>query len=153
MKFIKLFESFSEAYLELEEMCQGTIAYITDDIEDFKFRIDKASVPNNKYIKSSYTLDSEIYQVSFFRSNTNHNKFKWIDVKDRIIHFIEMISKKYDITNDLSIAIMTNKSEPIKISDKEEPGIDHIINVYDIINDNIRNNSELMYIQITIKVK
>lgn len=153
MKYLKLFESFDEIYNDLEELCIGTVAYITDDIPDFKFRIEKASVPDNKYIKSTYPLDSEIYLVSFFRSEPNHNKFDWLQVKDKIIHFFKLIDSYYDLTNNLSITFMTNKIEPIKIKNKEEPGIDHIISIDDILNDNIRNNAEIMNIQTIIKVK
>lgn len=148
MKYLKLFESFDETYNDLEEMCIGTVAYITDDIPDFKFRIEE------EYIKSS-----KLYLVSFFRSEPNHNKFNWSQVKDKIIHFFTLINS-YDLVNNLSIIFMTNKANPIK--DTEEPGklnfpcglIDHrYISIDDIINDNIRNNAEIMNIQAIVKLK
>jgi hypothetical protein len=83
MKFIKLFESFDEIYLELEEMCLGTIAYITDDIQDFTFKI------INKHIKGS-----EVYEILFYRRG--YGIFEWSQVSDRIIHFLTLLENDYD---------------------------------------------------------
>ena len=153
MKYLKTFESndyFDTTFIDIKNMCETGIVYIIDEIPDFKFRIDKASIPDNKYIKSSYPLGSEVYQLSFFRSEPNHNKFSWVSVKERIIPLFNILNRRYDLKEGC-IVIMTNKPTPIKINNEEGPGIDHILNIEDILEDNIRDNSEIMHIQITIK--
>lgn len=149
MKYLKTFESndyFDTTFIDIKNLCDSKVAYIIDDISDFRFMIEKLSVPklygsNNK---------AEIYQVSFFRSNPNHNKFSWMSVKENLIPLFDILNRRYDL-KESSIIIMTNKPTPLKINNKEEPGIDHILNVEDILEDNIRDNSEIMHIQITIK--
>jgi hypothetical protein len=153
MKYLKKFESnISNTLEDIKNLCETQIAYIIDNMPDFKFLVHKLSVANNTYIKSIYKQDSEIYQLSFFRSQPNHNKFCWVDVKENIIPLFDILNRRYDL-KESSIIVMTNKSEPIKTSNKEEPGIDHILNIEDILKDNIRDDSEIMHIQITIQTK
>ena len=153
MKYLKKFESNTSNTLEdIKNLCETQIVYIIDNIPDFKFLVNKLSVANNTYIKSIYKNDSEIYQLSFFRSQPNHNKFCWIDVKENIIPIFDILNRRYDL-KESSIIVMTNKSEPIKINNKEEPGIDHILDIEDILKDNIRDDSEIIHIQITIQTK
>ena len=147
MKYLRKFESndyFDTTFIDIKNLCDAKVAYIIDDISDFRFIIEKLRV------SKIYGSNAEIYQLSFFRSKPNHNKFSWMSVKENLIPLFDILNRRYDL-KESSIIIMTNKPTPIKINNKEEPGIDHILNIEDILSDNIRDNSEIMHIQITIK--
>jgi Fe-S oxidoreductase len=136
MKFIKLFESFDEIYLELEEMCLGTIAYITDDIEDFKFQI-----------KKIYDIKkgSEVYEILFYRNpftgSIGYKFFEWGQVSDRIIHLLTLLENDYDevpsylLKQNISITGYT------------------LDDYTDMILDNIKEDAKVKLIRIIIKPK
>jgi hypothetical protein len=134
MKFIKLFESFDEIYLELEEMCLGTIAYITDDIEDFTFKIIN--------IKGS-----EIYEILFYR--IGYGIFEWRQVSDRIIHFLTLLENDYDEAPSYRLG----KSR-VEINNLIEYISEYTLDDYtDMILDNIKENAKVKLIRIIIKPK
>jgi len=141
MKWIKKYNELNSwevdrLKIELDDFCKSSIVYIVDEINDFKYRIDK---------------NSTTYDISFFRSNPNHNRFSWDKVKDEFIPIIEMLSIKYDIDN---IIFMTNRDQPIKRNNPEQIGIDHILTINDIIEDNIIDGvDDIMIIKIRIKIK
>ena len=151
MRYLKRFESndyFDTAFIDIKNLCDAKVAYIIDDISDFRFIIEKLRV-SKLYVSNN---NAQIYQIAFFRSEPNHNKFSWMSVKENLIPLFDILNRRYDL-KESSIIIMTNKSTPIKINNKEEPGIDHILNIEDILKDNIRDDSEIMHIQITIQTK
>lgn len=130
MKFIKLFESFDEVYLELEEMCLGTIAYITDDIQDFTFKI------INNTIKGS-----EVYEILFYRRG--YGIFEWDQVSDRIIHFLTLLENDYDEVPIPSYRLGKSVYIP-----------EYTLDDYtDMILDNIKEDAEVKIIRIIIKPK
>ena len=153
MKYLKKFESndyFDTAFIDIKNLCDAKVSYIIDDMPDFRFSIEKLRV--SKLYGSNN--NAEIYQLAFFRYS-NSGEFSWMSVKENLIPLFDILNRKYDL-KESSIIIMTNKSTIIKKNNK--PGkyagfglIDHVLNIEDILEDNIRDNSEIIHIQITIK--
>lgn len=112
MKYLKLFESFDETYNDLEEMCIGTVAYITDDIYDFTYKVTE--------------LSKKLYEITFFRRG--YSKFEWCQVKDRIIHLLELLENNYITEYTLD-------------------------NYTDMLLDNIKDDAEIKLIRIIVKLK
>lgn len=126
MKYLKLFESFGEAYNDLEEMCIGTIAYITDDIYDFTYKITE--------------LSKKSYEITFFRRG--YSKFEWSQVKDRIIHLLELLENNYDG--------QTRRSRYPNLLYIPEYTLDDYT---DMLLDNIKDDAEIKLIRIIVKLK
>jgi hypothetical protein len=148
MKFLKSFNEDNKSILY--DICKNHIAYIVDNIIDFKFSIHQAKVPDNLYIKSKYMLDDEIYQVCFFRSNPNHNRFSWNDVKTDFIPIVEILNRNYSVVD---IIIFTNSGRSIKKINPEPIGIDHHLDIDDIIDDNIINDvNDILTITLIVKI-
>jgi hypothetical protein len=136
MKYLKRYnESVSND--EILDICGDYLVDTMDNIRDFKFRISRSNVADR------------IEYIAFFRRDPNHNKFSWNDVKDDFIRLVNTLDTKFNV---LRIRIMTNKSIPIKKENPEEPTIDHILSVDDILNDNIINGvDDIMIIDIKLK--
>ncbi len=141
MKYLKLYnESVSNESVSNEEIldiCGDYLVDTMDIIRDFKYRISKSNVADN------------IEYIAFFRSEPNHNRFSWDVVKDDFIRLVNTLNTKFNV---LKITIMTNKGTPIKRENPEEPTIDHILTVDDILNDNIIDGvDDIMIIEIKLK--
>jgi hypothetical protein len=133
MKYLKRYnESVSDEVLEI---CIDHLAFVMDSIKDFKVRVD---------------IDKDGYRsISFYRSEPNHNRFSWDVIKDDFITLVNILNIKYEVVN---ILVMTNKSTPIKIINKEEPTIDHILSIDDVLEDNIEENvNDIMIIIIKLR--
>ncbi len=125
MKYLKLFESFDEAYNDLEEMCIGTVAYITDDIYDFTYKVTE--------------LSKKSYEITFFRRG--YSKFEWGQVKDRIIHLLELLENNYD-----------------EVPESRYPNLlyipEYTLDDYtDMLLDEIKDDAEIKLIRIIVKLK
>lgn len=125
MKYLKLFESFDETYNDLEEMCIGTVAYITDDIYDFTYKVTE--------------LSKKSYEITFFRRG--YSKFEWCQVKDRIIHLLELLENNYDEVPE---------SRYPKLLYIPEYTLDDYT---DMLLDNIKDDAEIKLIRIIVKLK
>ena len=82
LKFYKLFENFyiEDFINELKEVSEMYLAYLLDD--------DNIKV-------SVYTYEDSCVAIEVHTDN--HQNIKWIDVKDHLIPFIEILNKKYKL--------------------------------------------------------
>lgn len=138
MKYLKRYnESIEISDDKLLGICEDYLVYLMDDIKDLKIRINNN--PIHDYLRV----------VSFFRSNPNHNTFSWDVVKDDFIPLVSILNEKFNI---VEVEIMTNKSTPIKVINKENKTIDHSLSVDDILKDNIIEGvDDIMVFNIKIK--
>lgn len=136
MKYLKRYNE-SVKNEEILDVCEEYLAYVLDNIKDSKLRIDNSPIYD------------DVCSVSFFRSEPNHNRFSWDDIKDDFITLVDILNNKFGV---IDVTIMTNKSIPIKINNPEEPSIDHFLTVDDILEDNIiRGVDDIMIIIIKLK--
>ncbi len=89
MKYLKRFESISGGdYLDgLKEFCNTYLSYLVD---------------NGFSLKFTHSNDDETaINIVIYKHSTPERSldaiFKWVDIKDDLIPFIEVLSKNYDI--------------------------------------------------------
>jgi hypothetical protein len=82
MKYLKLFENFyiEDFINELKEVSEMYLAYLLD---------------NDNIKVSVYTYEDSCVAIEVHTDN--HQNIRWIDVKDHLIPFIEIINKKYKL--------------------------------------------------------
>ena len=88
MKYLKLFESFyiEDFINELKEVSEMYLAYLLDD--------DNIKV-------SVYTYNDIVdWDVAIEVHTDRIQNIKWIDVRDHLIPFIEIINKKYKLVRE-----------------------------------------------------
>lgn len=139
MRYLKRFnENIVNTIGEIKSICDEHLAYLCDDITDFKCSVIE---------KYDYIL------IIFHRSSPNYNKFfSWDKIKDAIIPLIQQLNSYYDVDNN--IWFRTNNNTLIKKNDKEVSGFEHLVCLKDIINDNIISNvDDIITINISINKK
>lgn len=90
MKYLRLFEGFDKE--SLTDLCDSCLAYLMDD--GYEYEIQEFDWLDYKVIKFYNTLIENKTQYWPYRYE---NFFKWSDVKDQIIPFLEMILRQYRI--------------------------------------------------------
>lgn len=85
MKYLKFYKLFENLYIEdfineLKEVSEMYLAYLLDD--------DNIKLSVYTYEDSCVAIEIHTY---------NHQNIKWIDVKDHLIPFIEILNKKYKL--------------------------------------------------------
>lgn len=92
MKYLRKYESdvFSSGIKhQLQDFCEGNLAYLLD--ENFEVRVEKYTEYYQIEIQKLRSLEAEEYEILF----------KWNDVKDYIIPFIQRLSNSYELlTNE-----------------------------------------------------
>ncbi len=66
----------------LKQFCDENLVSLIDEGYDFYFD------------------ETELNGVKIFLSNDNRQKFKWSDVKDEFLQFLEMLISKYNVYDD-----------------------------------------------------
>lgn len=90
LKFYKLFENFyiEDFINELKEISEMYLAYLLDD-------------DNIKVSVYTYNdIDAFDWDVAIEVHTDRMQNIKWIDVKDHLIPFIEIINKKYKLVRE-----------------------------------------------------
>lgn len=91
MKYLKLFnESIDKE--NLKDLCDMCLAYLMDD--DYEYKIQEWNWLDYKVI---YFDNKSIENKSKYWPYRNENIFKWVDIKDHFIPFLEMLSRQYRI--------------------------------------------------------
>lgn len=85
MKYLKFYKLFENLYIEdfineLKEVSEMYLAYLLDD-DNIKLSV--------------YTYEDSCVAIEVHTDN--HQNIKWIDVKDHLIPFIEILNKKYKL--------------------------------------------------------
>lgn len=104
MKYIKKFNESKVDFEEFKETCYSHLSYLSD----FGFKVNLVQLGNESAICIRHVESTSIC--------------KWIDIKNDIIPFITVLSKKYKLT---TIRFNFTKIDPLRYS------------VEDIINDSI----------------
>lgn len=115
MKYIKLFEGLFEN--RLKDFCNNHLAYLTDD--DFKIYINP--IGN----RTEITLFIKDFRYG-------GNPFKWNDVKDDIIPFLEILRMNYN-TNE-EVIFYTKKDNRLEFSKQ---------NIQSVIDDILVDNNNI----------
>lgn len=86
MKYLKIFNEFNDPYDEyiddLQQFCEMYLAYLLD--KGFKVIID----------------DNKVHYKPIRINISSQNNFYWSEVKDYIIPFLQILSKKYELDSD-----------------------------------------------------
>jgi hypothetical protein len=148
MRYLRKFnEGLSEDFfLDLREFCLEYLAFLLDE--------------------DNFFLDFNKLGIGFETRGTTHievmikgkRPFYWKDVNDYLIPFIIAIDKKYCLTETSSyygsgkVYMKTTSSTTVKVTsfDIQHLNTQHLLSIDDIKKDNIKPDTELEYITLTI---
>jgi len=159
MKHLRRFnEKLSDDFIsELKEFCETHLAYLLDEDFSIRYRILNNSGRNDIHIPS---IEIVIRSTKDKGPIRNLMPFSWEEVSNHIIPFIHFLNMKYCITQKTSyygtgiVCIETPARDKIKktLSSRYEEKFNNIHNLSlsDIQNDNIKPDTEIKYIEITI---
>jgi len=127
MKYIKIFENYNEIK-EIELFINNNLAYVLDDYEvDVKDKVEE------------YGHDGRI-KKHYIKISIKKSKFKWDQIKDDFIPFLELLNNSYKIKH-----IVFNKKSFIGIGWTYSYS-----NVEDILNDDVSIENNLREIIVVI---
>ena len=157
MKHLRRFnEKLSDNFIsELKEFCETHLAYLLDEDFSIGYRVLNNSGRNDIHIPSIEIVIRSTRVNPVFK---NIYPFYWEDVSNHIIPFIHFLNMKYCITQKTSyygtgiVCIETPTPDKIKKTtiDVEKPNNLHNLSLSDIKSDNIKPDTEIKYIEITI---
>ena len=157
MKHLRRFnEKLSDDFIsELKEFCETHLAYLLDEDFSIGYRVLNNSGRNDIHIPSIEIVIRSTRVNPVFK---NIYPFYWEDVSNHIIPFIHFLNMKYCITQKTSyygtgiVCIETPTPDKIKKTtfDVEKPNNLHNLSLSDIKSDNIKPDTEIKYIEITI---
>lgn len=148
MRYLRKFnEGLNEDFfLDLREFCFEYLAFLLDE--------------------DNFFLDFNKLGIGFNTTGTTHievmikgkRPFYWKDVNDYLIPFIIAIDKKYYLTETSSyygsgkVYMKTTSSTRVKVAsfDIQNLNTQHLLSIDDIKKDNIKPDTELEYITLTI---
>lgn len=102
---------------ELEEFCNNHLADFVDNGNEFS--LDK----DMKY------TNIEIYKNNDIK---DYDTFKWKDLKDDIIPFLQMLSNEFNVSSGIDFYL-----KEVEFEGSRKVAFNHIIDKNDVINDNI----------------
>ena len=145
MRYLKTFETLTKYtgdVYEIETFINNNLAYILD--KGFTYKV------NFKYYGGRMNYIVEIHKIE----QNSKLRFKWEDIKDDIIPFLELLNDKYTLDSyspeDKSLVIDSGDTF-IFTSDKKWIGNEkRWYNIEELINDSIDDNSEFKFISFTI---
>ena len=149
-------EKLSDDFIsELKEFCETHLAYLLDEDFSIGYRVLNNSGRNDIHIPSIEIVIRSTRVNPVFK---NIYPFYWEDVSNHIIPFIHFLNMKYCITQKTSyygtgiVCIETPTPDKIKKTtfDVEKPNNLHNLSLSDIKSDNIKPDTEIKYIEITI---
>jgi hypothetical protein len=157
MRHLRRFnEKLSDDFIsELKEFCETHLAYLLDGDFSIGYRVLNNSGRSDLYIPS---IEIVIRSTKDKGPIRNLMPFSWEEVSNHIIPFIHFLNIKYCITQKTSyygtgiVCIETPTTDKIKKTtfDVERPNTLHNLSLSDIQNDNIKPDTEIKYIEITI---
>ena len=144
MKYLKLFnESIDKE--NLADLCDMCLAYLMDD--DYEYKIQEWNWLDYKVI---YFDNKSIENKSKYWPYRNENIFRWVDIKDHFIPFLEMISKDYRI-KEVNMDVLRDYEKGTNIEHKtfmERTG-----SVNTLIKDRLDDDTEIKNISVVIDEK
>jgi hypothetical protein len=152
---IRFNEKLSDDFIsELKDFCETHLAYLLDENFSIGYRVLNNSGRSYMYIPS---IEIVIRSTSK-NPMKNSLPFRWDEVSNHIIPFIHFLNMKYCLTQKTSyygtgiVCIETPTTDKIKKTtfDVERPNTLHNLSLSDIQNDNIKPDTEIKYIEITL---
>lgn len=149
-------EKLSDDFIsELKEFCETHLAYLLDEDFSIGYRVLNNSGRNDIHVPY---IEIVIRSTKINPNSYNKLPFRWDEVSNHIIPFIHFLNIKYCITQKTSyygtgiVCIETPARDKIKKTtfDVEKPNNLHNLSLSDIQNDNIQQDTEIKYIEITI---
>jgi hypothetical protein len=141
MRYLKLFEGFDKE--SLADLCDSCLAYLMDD--GYEYEIQQFHWLDYKIIKFDNKL---IENKSSYWPYRNENFFKWSDVKDQIIPFLEMLSRQYRI-KEIKMDVICEYENGTNVEQK------NFMESYisSLITDRLDDNTEVKNIEIKVAEK
>jgi len=130
---------------QLTDLCDMCLAYLMDD--GYEYNIKDFSWLNTKVI---YFDNKQIENKSKYWPYKNENFFKWVDIKDHFIPFLEMLSKDYKI-REVSMDVLREYEKGTNVEQKtfmERTG-----SVNTLTKDRLDDNTEIKVISVVIDEK
>ena len=143
MRYLKLFETFDEEHLK--DLCDMCLAYLMDD--GYEYNIKDFSWLNTKVI---YFDNKQIENKSKYWPYRNENIFKWGDIKDHFIPFLEMLLKDYRI-KEVSMDVIREYEKGTNVEQKTF--IENTGAINTLIKDRLDDNTEIKVISVVIDEK
>lgn len=144
MKYLRKFnESIDND--QLTDLCDMCLAYLMDD--GYEYNIKGFSWLHTRVI---YFDNKQIENKSKYWPYRNENIFKWDDIKDHFIPFLEMLSKDYKI-REVSMDVLREYEKGTNVEQKtfmERTG-----SVNTLIKDRLDDNTEIKVISVVIDEK
>ena len=143
MRYLKLFETFDEE--NLKDICDMCLAYLMDDGYEYEIQkwhwVDyKMIVIDNKHIKNK----------SKYWPYHNENMFKWSDVKDQVIPFLEMLSRQYRI-KEVNMDVIRDYEKGTNV--EQRTFIERTGAINTLIKDRLHDNTEIKNIEFFVAEK
>ena len=124
MKYLKPFNEAvdKDKLLQLKDFCEGYLAYLMDDgftIEVKDSYFDRRVMGIGDKPKGDYQNNEALIEI------LNTKRFKWDSVKDKVLPFLQMLSKQYVIKhNKIALRNLTRLGYSSK---KYEYTLDHLL--------------------------
>ena len=143
MKYLKLFEAFNKE--SLTDLCDMCFAYLMDD--GYEYEVQEFSWLDFKIIK----FDNKIIDnKSAYWPYRNENFFKWSDVKDQVIPFLEMLSRQYRI-KEVNMDVIRDYEKGTNV--EQITFIERTGAINTLIKDRLDDNTEIKNIEFFVAEK
>lgn len=146
MRYLKTFESlgkFTTSTYEIETFIKNNLAYILD--EGFTYKV------NFKYYGGRMNYPVRIHKIEQKDNNRSQLFFKWENIKDDFIPFLELLNDKYTLESysleDKSLVIDTGE---IKTNWPTFGTKKRWYSIEDLINDTIGDHIKFQFISFII---
>jgi hypothetical protein len=144
MKYLREFnESIDNDHLT--DLCDMCLAYLMDD--GYEYYIKGFSWLHTRVV---YFDNKQIENKSKYWPYRNENIFKWVDIKDHFIPFLEMLSKDYKI-REVSMDVLREYEKGTNVEQKTFMELTGSVNT--LIKDRLDDNTEIKVISVVIDEK
>jgi hypothetical protein len=148
MRYLKTFENlenFSSGVSEIETFIKNNLAYILDEGFTFKVNFKRYGDRMNYIVK--------IYKIEEKGNNRRQLFFRWENIKDDFIPFLELLNENYTLDSyspeDNSLVIDSGDTLVFTPS-REWIGKKRWYNIEELINDSIDDNDKFQFISFVI---
>lgn len=149
MRYLKTFENlnyFSSGVNEIETFIKNNLAYILD--EGFIYKVDF-----RKY-GGRFNYQVRIYKIEQKDNNRRQLFFRWENIKDDFIPFLELLNEKYTLDSyspeDKSLVIDSGDTLVFTPSKEWIGNRKRWYNIEELIDDSIDDNDKFQFISFVI---
>lgn len=149
MRYLKTFESlgkFTTSTYEIETFIKNNLAYILD--EGFTYKV------NFKYYGGRMNYPVRIHKIEQKDNNRSQLFFKWENIKDDFIPFLELLNDKYTLDSyspeDKSLVIDSGDTLVFTPSKEWIGNKKRWYNIEELINDSVDDNDKFQFVSFII---